>query len=144
MTGFTDQEKVKIRHHLGYLNVAASATFVLGSPAAVETQFIIESAMNLVLVAAEPEVRRQLTILDCIEEQMNCDRELLAVNEVGEIKIRGTEMKELRKYLLEEDQIDIPAFLRNPMQKRQRESLSRTQSNEPRMGAAAKFKSPTR
>jgi capsule polysaccharide export protein KpsE/RkpR len=96
MTGFTDQEKVKIRHHLGYLNVAASATFVLGSPAAIETQFIIESAMNLVLVAAEPEVRRQLTILDCIEEQMNSDRELLAVNEVGEIKIRGTEMKELR------------------------------------------------
>jgi hypothetical protein len=96
MRGFTAEEKVKIRHHLGFLNVAASATFVLGVPQAVETQFIIERAMDLVLVPAEPEVRRHLGILDCIEDQMNADRELLAVNEVGEIKVRGTEMKELR------------------------------------------------
>jgi len=93
---FTEEEKVMIRHHLGYLNVAAAYTFVLGSPAAIETQFIIEGAMNRVLVEAEGQVRRHIAILDTIEQQMNDDRELLAVNDVDEIKIRPTEMRELR------------------------------------------------
>jgi hypothetical protein len=69
---------------------------VLGAPAAIETQFIIEGAMNRVLIAAEPEVRRHVAILDNIEEQMNADRELLAVDKVDEIGIRKTEMGELR------------------------------------------------
>lgn len=93
---FTDVQKVKIRHHLGYLNVAESQTFVLGAPAGIETSFIIEGAMNRVLVAAEPEVVRHLGILDNIECQMNDDRELLAVDKVDEIMVRKTEMKELR------------------------------------------------
>ena len=92
----TEEEKVKIRHFLGYLNVSAAQTFVLGSPAAIETQFIIEGAMNRVLPQAEGEVRRHIVILDGCEEQMISDRELLAVNKVDEIDIRQTEMKELR------------------------------------------------
>lgn len=93
---FTAEEKVKIRHHLGYLNVQDAQTFVLGTPAAVETQFIIEGAMDRVLVAAESELRRHVAILDKIEEQLICDQELLAVDAIGEIKVRATEMKELR------------------------------------------------
>ena len=93
----TAQEKVKVRHHLGFLNVAQVQTFVLGSPQAVETQFIIEGAMNLILQDAEPELRRHLQILDKIEEQLIDDQELLAVDAVDEIKVRGTELKELRK-----------------------------------------------
>lgn len=91
----TLEEKVKIRHHLGYLNVAASQTFVLGSPAAIETQFIIEGAMNRVLPEAESEVRRHLAILDKLEEQSIQDQELLAVDRVDEILVRKTEMKEI-------------------------------------------------
>lgn len=93
----TDQEKVKVRHHLGFLNVKAAQTFVLGVPAAVETQFIIEGAMNLLLPEAEGEARRHLTILDDIENQLNEDRELLAVTAVDEIKINPDEMRKLRK-----------------------------------------------
>jgi hypothetical protein len=93
---FTDEEKVKIRHHLGFLNVAQAEVFVLGVPAAVETQFLIEGAMNRVLVEAENQVRRHIGILDKIEAQMIDDQELLAVDGVDEIKIRPTEMKELR------------------------------------------------
>jgi hypothetical protein len=97
---FTPHEKVRIRHHLGYLNVTSSATFVLGLPQAVETQFIIENAMNLVLPEAETEVRSHLATLDSIEEQMRCDHELLAVEQVGEIKIRHDEQKALDKRYL--------------------------------------------
>ena len=94
---FTPEEKVRIRHHLGYLNVTASATFALGVPAAVETQFLIESAMDKVLPEAMTLARRLLSILDGIEGQMICDHELLAVAVVGEITLRPDEQEALDK-----------------------------------------------
>lgn len=93
----TLEEKVKIRHHLGYLNVSAVQTFALGAPAAVETQFVIEGAMNRVLPEAETEVRRHLAVLDKIESQQIDDMELLLVDKIDEISIRQTEQKELRE-----------------------------------------------
>jgi len=95
----TEQERVRIRHHLGYLNVAEAYTFVLGVPAAVETQFMVEGAMNKILDAALPEVRRHIAILDQIEQQKIEDLELLAVTKVGEIDIRPDEHQALdRQY----------------------------------------------
>lgn len=94
---FTDEEKVKIRHHLGYLNVQEAATFALGVPAAVETQHLIEGAMNKVLPAAIGEARRHIQILDGIETQLIGDLELLAITQIGEISVRQDEMKALRK-----------------------------------------------
>jgi cell division protein FtsZ len=52
------------------------------------------------------------------------------------------EMKELRKYLLDEDQMDIPAFLRNPIQNRRRELISRAQNADTRQTATAKSSKP--
>jgi hypothetical protein len=53
-------------------------------------------------------------------------------------------MKELRKYLLDEDQMDIPAFLRNPIQNRRQQVVSRAQSNDSRAAAPNKFKTGPR
>lgn len=83
----TPEEKVKVRHHLGYLNVAYAYTFVYGVPAAVQTQFTVEGAMDRVLADAEPEVRRQLRILDRIEELDVEGLEDVEVEEIGDIKI---------------------------------------------------------
>lgn len=88
---FTDDEKTRIRHHLGYLNVAQSATFALGSPAAVETQFLIESAMNKVLPEAENLARNLVARCDLVENQLVENQELLAVTAVGEISVRQDE-----------------------------------------------------
>ena len=83
----TAEEKVKVRHHLGYLNVAQAYTFVLGVPAAVQTQFTVEGAMNVILADAEEEVRRQLRILDRIEELDIEGLEDVEVAQIGEITI---------------------------------------------------------
>ena len=83
----TAEEKVKVRHHLGYLNVANAFTFVFGIPAAVQTQFTVEGAMDRILADAEPEVRRQLRILDKIEELDVENLEDVEASEVGEIKL---------------------------------------------------------
>lgn len=91
----TEQEKVSIRHHCGYLNVSAGQTFALGVPAAVETQFIIEGAMNLVMPEALPLVRRLIGICDTVEGQKVDDLELLAVEKLDTIDINQDEQKGL-------------------------------------------------
>ena len=90
MAVLSDIEKVKVRHHLGYLNVQEASTFVLGTPASVETQFIIEGAFNRLLAAAVPEMRRILQILDCIEESMIKGIENTGLLQLGEIQFNQT------------------------------------------------------
>ena len=94
---FSDQEKVRIRHHLGYLNVAAAQTFVLGAPGGVETQFLVEGAMNKVLPEAEVLARELLAKCDGVEGQITENQELLAVTQVDEIGVRQDEFEQLVK-----------------------------------------------
>jgi hypothetical protein len=92
-----EEDKARIRHHMGYLEVAEAATFVLGAPAGVQTQFMIELAMNKVLVSGQPRLYQVLNILDTIEGQMVEDFELLAVDSLGDITIRKDEQEALVK-----------------------------------------------
>jgi hypothetical protein len=93
-------EKVAVRHHTGYLGVANAYTFVFGIPAAVQTQFSVEGAMDNILAESEELVRKHLRILDKIQEQQVEDLELLALSEAGEIKFNPAEQKMLdREYV---------------------------------------------
>lgn len=93
---FTDEEKVRIRWHTGYLNVSSVQTFALGLPAGVQTQYLIEGAMDKLMPEALPLFREILGVLDGIIKQMVGDLELLAVDSVGSIKIRADEQPRLR------------------------------------------------
>jgi len=95
---FTDEEKVKIRHHLGYLNVQETATFVLGVPAALQTTFMIEGAFGKVLPAAENLARTLLCRLDSIEEQVFGGTDLADVDETGGVKVNRKRLPELATY----------------------------------------------
>jgi hypothetical protein len=92
---FTDEEKVLIRHHLGYLNGQLAYTFVLGVPASVQSQFPIEVSMDKLLPEAAPLVRRILGVLDKIEFQGVDDYELLATSQIDEIHVNPDEHKQL-------------------------------------------------
>lgn len=120
MPGLTEEEKVRVRHHCGFLNVQEAQTFVLGTPAAVETQFIIEGAMNRVMESAIPLLQKHLAILDSIEEQMVCDHELLAVEEIDTIKVNTQEQEKLtRRYNYWVSSLcNIMGVERNPFDKR--------------------------
>lgn len=89
MTALSLEEKVRVRHHMGYLNVQEAQTFTLGTPAAVETQFLIEGAMNKVLPEAMPLLRRYLEMCDETENTMFCDQETLVANRLGEIDLNN-------------------------------------------------------
>lgn len=91
----TDDEKVRIRHHLGYLNVDAASTFVIGIPAGVETQFMIEGAFSRLLPAAIPQVRKLLRYCECTEEQRFTSQPNAVVKQVDGITMGGTEEQEM-------------------------------------------------
>jgi hypothetical protein len=90
----TADEKVRIRHHLGYLNVDESSTFVIGLPAGVETQFMIEGSFSRLLAAALPQVRKLLQYCECTEEQRFSSQPNAVVKEVDGIKM-GAEDEQL-------------------------------------------------
>lgn len=87
----TPDEKVRIRHHLGYLNVDEVSTFVIGLPAGVETQFMIEGAFSRLLAEAIPQVRKLLRYCECTEEQRFGSQPNAAVKKVDNIEMGGAD-----------------------------------------------------
>lgn len=117
---FTEGEKMRIRLHTGYLNVSAVSTFLLGVPASVQTQYLIEPAMDKVLIEAEDRVRMYLNWLDQLEFQVFDDADTLVASKVGSIDLRQDEFENLMKrYLWFADAVcNILGVIRNPFDKR--------------------------
>jgi hypothetical protein len=115
-----EEERVRIRSHLGYLNVADAATFVLGVPSSVQTQFIVEGAMNRVLESALPLLRQILTHLDTLRGQRMEAGELLDVKRLGDIEIDPALQKKRTAEYDEwvEELANLIGAMRNPFDKR--------------------------
>ncbi len=94
----TNEEKAKLRHHLGYLNVQAAATFQLGIPAAVQTQFMIEGAWDKVLPEAENLLKILLCRMDDVEAEVYGGIDLASVTATGNIQVNPDRLKILAKY----------------------------------------------
>lgn len=88
---------VDCRRHMGYLNVQEAATFVLGVPAGLQTQFMIEGAFQRILPAAETMVQKYLDALNGIEAQFLDDQGNIAVESIGDIKVNLKEFEGLVK-----------------------------------------------
>jgi hypothetical protein len=116
----TEDEKARARGHLGYLQVQQAYTFVLGIPAAVQTQFLIEGAFQRVLPSAEARFRQLLTILDGVEQQLVDNQINLAVEAIDEIHINLKEMKHLldRYEWWRRELANIMGILPNPFDQR--------------------------
>lgn len=92
MRQLTPEEEVKVRHHLGYLNVQEASTFFLGVPAGVETQFQIEGALVRILPQAVPLIRQLICKCDeaeCLRAETTPDR--VTAKQVGDIVLAGKE-----------------------------------------------------
>jgi len=85
----SDQEKVRIRDHLAYINSSELSTFVLGLPAGVETQLLIERAMSLFIKEeALPMIREILCELDGLDKQRKAVRGSITIEAIGGIRMR--------------------------------------------------------
>ena len=117
----TQDEKARIRHHLGYPNVGAVPTFALGVPAAIETAFIIETAMNQVLAEALPLVRLYLCRCEETECQRFTSQGNMQAQQVGDITPGGeVEQKQLNKNYAHGQQslAGLLGVMTNPFDKR--------------------------
>lgn len=83
----TKEERARVRDHLGYPNHSAASTFQFGVPAAVQTLFMIEPAMDRLLPEAEGIFRTWLAEADELVAQFRSTKENDEVTEVGEIKL---------------------------------------------------------
>jgi hypothetical protein len=63
----TDEERQRVRYHLGYPSVQPAASISFGLPRPQQTLFLVESAMNLLMPVAENEVRRIIGVMDGVE-----------------------------------------------------------------------------
>lgn len=85
--GLSEEEKASVRYHLGYPMLDAVSTFAIGIPAAFETAFILEGALNRVRGHTLTRVQKLLCRLESAEDQMDGDSELLAISGIDEISI---------------------------------------------------------
>lgn len=96
----TDEEKGRIRYHLGYGNVTAVSTIALGIPARTQPSFLVDGAMNLIPASQVQIIRRLVGILDGIEGKKLEGLERLAASQVGEITMNKDEQRMLdREYV---------------------------------------------
>lgn len=92
---FDAAEKERIRYHMGYLEVAPAASIQYGIPRPIQTMFLVESAMDLVIPAAEDRVRSLITTLDEIECRMRGALDYLVVEQLSDITIRQDHIDKL-------------------------------------------------
>ena len=68
--GLSDADKVRVRYHLNYQNIAPGSPLWAGLVIGVEDQYMIERSMEHILVEAIPKVMELLNNLDAVETQM--------------------------------------------------------------------------
>jgi hypothetical protein len=84
----TEQEKARIRYHLGYPGTTDAASMTMGAPSSRQTSFLLESAMDRVLSSTEPTVRDLLAECEKCEKQLRDARPQLQVKSVGRTQLR--------------------------------------------------------
>jgi hypothetical protein len=92
---FSEEEKERIRYHLGYLNVGAAASLQFGLPAPIQMLFIVESAMEKVLPVGEDRIRSHISFMDKIECAMMEGIDYLPANRLGDMELRKTHLHDL-------------------------------------------------
>lgn len=116
----SEGDKVRARHVLGYLNVEQAQTFVLGMPAGVQTQFMIEGALNRVLPQSLDLLLRMLDYADGIECELFGGIDLASVSSIAEIKVNPDRRKELAGYYKNAQQsiANLLGIIPNPFDQR--------------------------
>jgi len=95
--GFSEEERARIRYHLGYGNAQPAAAISFGLPATIQTLFIVEQAMDLYPPAAQDQIRNITRIMDGIECRLVDALDRLAAIELGDLKLREDEHDKLER-----------------------------------------------
>lgn len=116
-----EEEKVRARRHLGYLGVEASSTFSLGIPAAIQTQFMVEGALNRLLPQSMPTFLMLLDRLDCIDCEFYGGVDTATVSKIAEVEIDDKRIQKIGKYYrnARSDLANLLGIVPNPFDQRE-------------------------
>lgn len=87
----TEEEKARIRHHLGYIQTNPVSSIQLGVPRASQAQFLVETAMNTVPDTAIGLIRKYVAVLDKIEDRLIDAPTRFEAEKLGEITLNKDE-----------------------------------------------------
>jgi hypothetical protein len=97
---FTEQQKGRVLHHLGYPNWSMLSNGIqLGFPAGAQPLFLVEQAFKLLTPDGEAEVANDICECDAIECQLTDARSRFRALEIGELKLNPHEPRQLRQEL---------------------------------------------
>lgn len=96
-TTFTETEKDRVRHHLGYLLTTPVTSIVMGFPRATQPMFLVESALNNVPEHAANQIRQYIAVLDGIEAKLVEAQDYMVAERLGEITIREDHADKLER-----------------------------------------------
>lgn len=88
---FTDEEKQRVRYHAGYPSVQPAVGITFGVPKMIQTQFLLELAMDKILPIAEDKVRQVISVMDSIECRLVDAQERLAAKSLDNLTMRADE-----------------------------------------------------
>lgn len=98
---FTEKEKGRIRHFLGFPSWSSMANGIqLGFPAGSQPLFLLEQAFNRLLPEGEESVRRDLCECESVESQMGDARKRRKASKLGDLTMNATEMQGLKEDLV--------------------------------------------
>lgn len=102
MASLSEADRVRVRHHLGYLSTEPVASINLGFPSASQAQFLAERAMNNLIPEAVGRILKDLNVLDSIEDQQVDALKRYKAQQLGELKIRNNNDERSEVMLLHE------------------------------------------
>jgi hypothetical protein len=85
----------RCRYHLGYPEVQPAASIQFGIPRPIQTAFLFESAVTLLVPYAEDRVRRYINIMDGIETKLIAGQDRLAADKLDDLTLRSDELERL-------------------------------------------------
>ena len=94
---FTEFEKARIRHHLGYPSFSSVAQSIqLGYPAVSQPLFLVDESFNRVTLEGEDAARKDLCQCEDIEGQLGQARGRFKAAKLGELEVNRDEPLQLR------------------------------------------------
>lgn len=117
---FTAEELTRIRHHMGYPDVTQIATYNLGVPSMMETQFMIEGAVTKLTDTSIVMARQFVCQMDAVERSVYCGMDLADVMKVDTIELNPKRLVELAKYykIAQEGLANLLGIVANPFDQR--------------------------
>lgn len=112
---FSPTEKARIRYHMGYANTSLAASLSAGVPIPLQTMFLLESALGLVIAEGEEIVRTLVARLDQTDEAIFQCQIRMQAESVDGIHLRRDEADALeREYLRQaarlSDTLHVPLY----------------------------------